>query len=62
MRLIVGISGASGAPYAARLLDYLKTEGETLGVETHLIFSTNGRCRKSTPNKNASPPRARNCG
>jgi 4-hydroxy-3-polyprenylbenzoate decarboxylase len=43
MRLIVGISGASGSPYAARLLDYLKTEGETLGVETHLIFSTNGR-------------------
>jgi 4-hydroxy-3-polyprenylbenzoate decarboxylase len=39
MRLVVGISGASGAPYAARLLAFLKTAG----VETHLVFTKMGR-------------------
>ena len=34
-RLIVGISGASGAAYGVRLLEALKP----LGVETHLIMS-----------------------
>ena len=43
MRLIVGIGGASGSPYAARLLDFLKTHGERLDVETHVVFSRMGR-------------------
>jgi 4-hydroxy-3-polyprenylbenzoate decarboxylase len=38
MRLIVGISGASGAVYGVRLLEVLAG----LGVETHLIVSENG--------------------
>jgi 4-hydroxy-3-polyprenylbenzoate decarboxylase len=39
-RLIVGISGASGAIYGIRLLETLKAIGE---VETHLIMSRYGR-------------------
>jgi len=43
MKLVVAISGASGAPYAARLLHFLSQNGERLGIETHLIFTRNGR-------------------
>ena len=43
MKLIVGISGASGAPYAARLLQYLAEHRERLDVEAHVIFTKNGR-------------------
>lgn len=35
MRIVVGISGASGAIYGVRLLEVLKR----LGVETHLVLS-----------------------
>ena len=35
MRLIVGISGASGAVYGVRALDLLRS----LGIETHLIIT-----------------------
>jgi 4-hydroxy-3-polyprenylbenzoate decarboxylase len=35
MRIVVGISGASGAPYAIRLLEALKN----LRVETHLVLT-----------------------
>ncbi|MCH8323312.1 MAG: 3-octaprenyl-4-hydroxybenzoate carboxy-lyase, partial [Proteobacteria bacterium] len=34
-RLIIGMTGASGAIYGVRLLEILKT----LGVETHLVMS-----------------------
>ena len=37
-RLVVGISGASGAVYGVRLLD----RARTLGVETHLVASPAG--------------------
>jgi 4-hydroxy-3-polyprenylbenzoate decarboxylase len=37
--LIVGISGASGAPYSVRLLEYL---AQREGVETHLVISRLG--------------------
>ena len=40
MRLIIGISGASGAIYGIRLLELLR---EQKGVETHLVMSTTGR-------------------
>ena len=39
-RLIVGISGASGAIYGIRILEMLKDVG---GVETHLVLSKFGR-------------------
>lgn len=38
-RIIVAISGASGAVYGARLLQVLR---ETPGVETHLVASDAG--------------------
>ncbi|MGA4792509.1 non-oxidative hydroxyarylic acid decarboxylases subunit B [Nocardia sp. AB354] len=37
MRLIVGVTGASGAPFAVRLLETLHAMA---GVETHLVMST----------------------
>ncbi len=43
MRLVVGIGGASGAPYARRLLDFLAREGEGAGVSVDLVFTTTGR-------------------
>lgn len=40
MRLIVGISGASGVIYGIRLLEVLKDHGD---VETHLVISNGGK-------------------
>ncbi len=40
MRLIIGISGASGVIYGIRLLEVLKDRSD---VETHLIMSRTGR-------------------
>ena len=40
MRLIVGISGASGVIYGIRLLEVLKTLAD---VETHLVISKGGK-------------------
>jgi 4-hydroxy-3-polyprenylbenzoate decarboxylase len=40
MRLIIGISGASGAIYGVRLLETLQEEDD---VETHLVMSSTGR-------------------
>lgn len=37
-RIVVGVSGATGAVYAIRLLEVLRT----LGVETHLVVSRSG--------------------
>ncbi len=42
-RIAIGISGASGAPYAARLLDFLRAEAAGLDLEPHLVFSKYGR-------------------
>jgi flavin prenyltransferase len=42
MKLVVGISGASGAPYAKRLLDFLAAEGAALGVSCDLVFTETG--------------------
>jgi 4-hydroxy-3-polyprenylbenzoate decarboxylase len=43
MRLVVGISGASGAPYAERTLRFLATTGREAGIETDVVFSKTGR-------------------
>ena len=40
MRIIVGISGASGAIYGVRLLEVLREQDN---VETHLVMSATGR-------------------
>jgi len=38
-RLVVGISGATGAQYAIRLLEMVRAQG---GIETHLVVSPSG--------------------
>ncbi len=43
MKLVVAISGASGAPYAKRLLDFLAAHAEELGVHVDLVFTETGR-------------------
>jgi len=40
MKLVVGIGGASGAPYARRLLEHLAERDD---VEPAIVFSVNGR-------------------
>ncbi len=40
MRLIIGISGASGVIYGIRLLEALR---QATGVETHLVISNGGK-------------------
>ena len=42
-RFVVGISGASGAPYAHRLLQVLEEGRDAWNVEAHLVFSKPGR-------------------
>jgi flavin prenyltransferase len=43
MKLVVAISGASGAPYAKRLLDFLAAEGPAFGVSVDLVFTETGK-------------------
>ncbi len=43
MKLVVGVSGASGAPYAKRLLDFLAANAERHGVSVDLVFTRTGR-------------------
>jgi 4-hydroxy-3-polyprenylbenzoate decarboxylase len=43
MKLVVGISGATGAPYAKRLLDFLAAEGPAHGVSVDLVFTETGK-------------------
>ena len=42
MKLVVGVSGASGAPYAARLLGWLAEHGPRQGVQVDVVFSETG--------------------
>lgn len=42
-RIVVGISGASGSPYAHRLLQVLDAGREQFDIEPHLVFSKPGR-------------------
>ena len=41
-RIVVGISGASGSPYAHRLLQVLDAGREQFDIEPHLVFSKPG--------------------
>jgi 4-hydroxy-3-polyprenylbenzoate decarboxylase len=43
MKLVVAVSGASGAPYAKRLLDFLAEQGPDHGVTADLVFTTTGK-------------------
>jgi flavin prenyltransferase len=43
MKLVVGISGASGTPYAKRLLDFLAEHGPAAGVSADVVFTPTGR-------------------
>jgi 4-hydroxy-3-polyprenylbenzoate decarboxylase len=43
MKLVVAVSGASGAPYAKRLLDFLAAEGPRHGVLVDLVFTETGK-------------------
>jgi 4-hydroxy-3-polyprenylbenzoate decarboxylase len=43
MKLVVAVSGASGAPYARRLLDVLAADGPRHGVEVDLVFTDTGK-------------------
>ncbi|HET7825060.1 MAG TPA: UbiX family flavin prenyltransferase [Anaeromyxobacter sp.] len=42
-KLVVAVSGASGAPYAKRLLDFLAAEGKRHGVAADLVFTQTGK-------------------
>jgi 4-hydroxy-3-polyprenylbenzoate decarboxylase len=43
VKLVVAVGGASGSPYARRLLDFLAREGPAAGVSVDLVFTTTGR-------------------
>ncbi len=43
MKVVVAVGGASGSPYAKRLLDFLAREGPAAGVSVDLVFTTTGR-------------------
>lgn len=42
-RIVVGVSGASGAPYAERLLSFLRDHAAALELDVHVVFSKMGR-------------------
>lgn len=43
MKLVIAVSGASGAPYAKRLLDFLAAHAAELRVHVDLVFTETGR-------------------
>lgn len=42
-RIAIGVSGASGSPYAARILGFLRDNAAALDLEPHVVFSKYGR-------------------
>jgi 4-hydroxy-3-polyprenylbenzoate decarboxylase len=42
-KIVVAITGATGAPYAKRLLDFLAAHAATLELEPHTVFTKFGR-------------------
>jgi 4-hydroxy-3-polyprenylbenzoate decarboxylase len=43
VKIVIGVGGASGSPYAKRLLDFLAREGPAAGVSVDLVFTTTAR-------------------
>jgi 4-hydroxy-3-polyprenylbenzoate decarboxylase len=43
VKLVVAVSGASGAPYARRLLDFLAASGDAHAVSVDLVFTETGK-------------------
>ena len=43
MKLVVAVSGATGAPYARKLLDFLAEHGPAHGIHCDLVFTTTGK-------------------
>jgi 4-hydroxy-3-polyprenylbenzoate decarboxylase len=43
MKLVVAVSGATGAPYARRLLDFLSEHAAASGVQVDVVFTTTGK-------------------
>jgi flavin prenyltransferase len=43
MKLVVAVSGATGAPYAKKLLDFLAEHGPAHDVTADLVFTTTGK-------------------
>jgi len=43
MKLVLGISGASGAPYADRAMRFLSGPGREAGIETDVVFTKTAR-------------------
>jgi flavin prenyltransferase len=43
VKLVVAVSGATGAPYAKKLLDFLAEHGPAHGVSADLVFTTTGK-------------------
>ena len=41
--IVVGVGGASGQPYADRVLRFLSDHHEELGLDVHVVFSKMGR-------------------
>jgi flavin prenyltransferase len=42
-RIVIGVGGASGAPYAERMLSFMKEHAEECGLAPALVFSRMGR-------------------
>lgn len=42
-KIVVAVTGASGSPYARRLLDFLAAHHETLDLQVHVVFTKFGR-------------------
>jgi 4-hydroxy-3-polyprenylbenzoate decarboxylase len=42
-RVVIGVSGASGAPYAERMMRFFAGPGRAAGIEAHVVFSKFGR-------------------
>lgn len=42
-KIVIGVTGASGAVYAQRVLHFLREHGPELGIEAHVTFTKFGR-------------------
>lgn len=42
-KIVIGVTGASGAIYAQRILHFFRDEGAALGIDAHVTFTKFGR-------------------